>query len=83
MTLGEAYDEYTSLWLINPKELRASVVGVADSPSCSNCEKMFGNELVYEIHREGTHIYDVYCWPCANEKKIDFYSAECQIVIET
>ena len=81
MTFKEIYDKYKLLWLINPKGLKAIVVRIASQENCSECGKAFGDELVSEIHREDSAIYDVHCLSCAKEKKIDFDTAECQIVM--
>ena len=81
MTFKEIYDKYKSLWLINPKGLKAVAVRVASRENCSECGKAFGDELVYEIRREGSAIYGVYCLSCAKEKKVDFEAAECQIIM--
>lgn len=81
MTFKEIYDKYKSLWLINPKGLKAIVVRVASRENCSECGQAFGGELVCEIHQEDSSIYGVYCFPCVKEKKIDFEAAECQIIM--
>ncbi|MEK5230323.1 hypothetical protein MHB42_00795 [Lysinibacillus sp. FSL K6-0232] len=82
LTFKEAHEQRNLLWNINPLGLLPTVVEVTDAQRCFHCEKMFDNEIVYEVKSQTTPLYKVYCLNCAEAKAIDFYDAKCQIFIE-